>query len=55
MRNKEVLHGVEEEKNILHTIKRRKANRISHILRGNCLLKQFIEVKIERMVVVTGR
>jgi hypothetical protein len=35
----EVLHRVKEERNILHTIKRRKANWIGHILRTNCLLK----------------
>jgi hypothetical protein len=33
MRNKEVLQRVKEERNILHTIKRRKANWIGHILR----------------------
>jgi hypothetical protein len=35
-----VLHRVKEERNILHTIKRRKANWIGHILRRNYLLKQ---------------
>jgi len=30
----EVLHRVEEEKNVLHTTKRRKANRIGHIVIG---------------------
>ena len=39
VRNEEVLHRVKEERNILHTIKRRKANWIGHILRRNCLLK----------------
>jgi hypothetical protein len=38
----EVLHGVKEERNIVHTIKRRKANWIGHILRRNCLLKHVI-------------
>jgi hypothetical protein len=33
-----VLHGVKEERNILHTVRRRKANWIGHILRRNCLL-----------------
>jgi hypothetical protein len=46
MRN-EVLHKAQEEVNILHTGKRRKANRIGHILRRNCLLKHVIERKIE--------
>jgi hypothetical protein len=36
-----------EERNILQTIKRRKANWISHILHGNCLLKHVVEGKIE--------
>jgi hypothetical protein len=39
VRNEEVLHRVKEERNILHTIKRRKANWIGHSLRRNCLLK----------------
>ena len=43
----------EGEKN-LQTIKRRKANWIGHILRGNCLLKQAIEGNIERRIEVTG-
>jgi hypothetical protein len=42
VRNEEVLHRVKEERNILHTIKRRKANSIGHILRRNCLLKHVI-------------
>jgi hypothetical protein len=51
VRNEEVLHRVNEERNILHTIKRRKANWIGHILRRNCLLKHVIEGRIE----MTGR
>jgi hypothetical protein len=47
VRNEEVLHRVKEERNILHTIKRRKANWIGHILRRNCLLKHVIEGKLE--------
>ena len=49
--NEESLHGVKEERNILHTVNRRKANWIGHILRGNCLLKHVIGGRIE----VTGR
>jgi hypothetical protein len=49
VRNEEVLHRVKEEKNILHTIKRRKANRISHILRRNMLFEGKIEGRIEVM------
>ena len=32
VRNEKVLHRVKKEKNILHTVKRRKANWISQIL-----------------------
>jgi hypothetical protein len=42
----EVLHRVKEERNIVHTIKRRKANWIGYILRRNCLLKHVIEGKL---------
>ena len=31
---------VNEQRNILHEIRKRKANWIGHILRRNCLLKQ---------------
>jgi hypothetical protein len=37
---------VKEGRNILHTIRRRKANWIGHILRRNCLIKYIIEGKI---------
>jgi hypothetical protein len=47
VRNEEVLHGVKEERNIVHTIKRRKGNWIGHILRRKCLLKRVIEGKLE--------
>jgi hypothetical protein len=47
VRNEEVLHRVKEERNTVHTIKRRKANWIGHILRRNCLLKHVIEGKLE--------
>jgi len=43
----EVSLRVREERNFVHTIYRRKANWIGHILRGNCLLKQVIGGKIE--------
>jgi hypothetical protein len=39
-------YTVKEEMNILHIIRRRKANWIGHILRKNCLLKHIIEGKI---------
>ena len=47
VRNEEVLHRVKEERNILHTAKRRKASWIGHILSRSCLLKGVIEGKKE--------
>ena len=47
----EGLHRVQEKRNILNTIKRRKAKWIGHILRRNCLLKHFIEGKIQESIV----
>jgi hypothetical protein len=44
--NEEGLQRVEEEGNILVTIKRRKANWIGHILRRNFLLIYVIDGKI---------
>jgi hypothetical protein len=43
----EVLLRVEEQRNILHERRKRKANWIGHILRRNCLLQQVIEGKIK--------
>ena len=43
---------VQEERNILHTINRRKVNWIGHILRSNCLLEQVIEGQIEGRIQV---
>ena len=48
VRNEEVLLRVNEQRNILHEIRERKANWIGHILRRNCLLKHVIEGKIKR-------
>ena len=45
VRNEEVLLGFNEQRNILHEIRRRKANWIGHILRRKYLLQQVIEVK----------
>ena len=47
VRNEEVATGVEEERNIPHTIKRRKVNWIGLISRRNGLLKHVIEGEIE--------
>ena len=53
MRNEEVLLRVNEQRNILHEIRKRKANWIGHILRRNCLLKQVTEGKIKGQIEVT--
>jgi hypothetical protein len=39
----EILHRVKGERNILHSIHRRKGNWIDHILHRNCLVKYDIE------------
>jgi hypothetical protein len=49
VKNEEVLHRVKEERNILHTINRRKANWIGHILRRICVLKHVTEGKIRTL------
>jgi hypothetical protein len=50
-----LLLNVNEQKNILHEINKRKANWIGHILRRNCLLRQVIEGKTKGGIEVTGR
>jgi hypothetical protein len=47
MKNEEVLLRIKGERIILHTIRRRKANWIGHILHRNRFLKHIIEGKIE--------
>jgi hypothetical protein len=46
---------IKEERNIVHAIKRRKANWIGHILRRNCLLKHVIEGKVEGRIEMSER
>ena len=55
MRNEEVLLRVNEQRNILHEIRKWKANRIGHILHRNCLLQQVIKGKIKGQIEVTRR
>jgi len=43
----EVLRRVKDERNVLHTTERRKANWISYILPKNWLLKHVIKSKLE--------
>jgi hypothetical protein len=50
-----ILTKVKEQRNILHEIRKRKANWIGHILRRNCLLQQVTEGKIQEGIEVTGR
>ena len=47
VRNEEVLLQVSEQRNILHAIRKWKANWIGHILHRNCLLKHDVSGKIE--------
>ena len=55
VRNEEVLLRVNERRNVLHEINKRKANWIGHLLRRNCLLQRVIEGKIKGGIKVTGR
>jgi len=55
VRNEEVLLRVNEQRNILHETRKRKANWIGHILHRNCLLKQVIEGKIKGEMEVASR
>ena len=55
VRNEEVLLRVKEQRNILHEIRKRKANWIGHILHKNCLLQRVIEGKIKGGIEVTER
>ncbi|PNF43874.1 hypothetical protein B7P43_G02808 [Cryptotermes secundus] len=55
VRNEEVLIRVSEQRNILHEIRKQKANWIGHILCSNCLIKEVIEGKTEGQIEVTRR
>ena len=55
VRNEVVLIRVNKQRNILHEIRKRKANWIGHILRRNCLLQQAIEGKIKGQIEVRRR
>jgi len=55
VRNEGVLLRVNEQRNILHEIRKRKANWIGHILCRSCLLKQVIEGKIKGEMEVARR
>jgi len=55
VRNEDVLLRVKEQRNILHEIRKQKANWIGHILRRNCLLQRVTEGKIQGGIEVIGR
>jgi len=54
-KSEELMHRVEEEKNVLRTIKIRKINWICHILRGNFPLRYITERNIDGRIKVKGR
>jgi hypothetical protein len=54
VRNEEILHRAKDERNILPTVNRRKANWIDHVLRRSCLLKHVMEGRIEEIKLRTG-
>ena len=55
VRNEDVLLRVKEQRNILHEIRKRKANWIGHTLGRNCLLQRVTEGKIQGGLEVTGK
>jgi hypothetical protein len=55
VRKEDVLLRVKEQRNILHEIRKRRANWIGHILRQNCLLQRVTEGRIKGGIEVTGR
>ena len=54
-RSCEKWRSVNEQRNILHEIRKRQATWIGHILHRNCLLQQVIEGKIKGQIEVTRR
>jgi hypothetical protein len=55
VRNEDVLLRVKEQRNILHEIRKRKANWIGHIIRRNCIVQRVTEGKIQGRIEVTRR
>ena len=55
VRNEEALFRVNEQRNILHEISKRKANWIGHILRRNCLIQRVIEGKVKGGIGMAGK
>jgi hypothetical protein len=55
VRNEEILHKANEERNILHTIKIREVNWIVQTMRKKCLLKHTVHIELQGGLKVTGR
>jgi hypothetical protein len=55
VRNEDVLLRVKEQRNIVHEIRKQKANGIGYILRRNCLLQRVTDGKIQGGIEVKGR
>jgi hypothetical protein len=55
VRNEDILHTLNEERNILHTIKRKKDNWIDHVLCRNCILKHATEGHLQGTIEMTWR
>jgi hypothetical protein len=55
MKNEKVLQRVKKNRNILHTIRRKKANWSGNILHWHCLLKYVIEGNMEGRLELTER
>jgi hypothetical protein len=55
VKNEGVLLRVKEHRNILHEIRKRKANWIGYILRRNCVIQRVIEGNKKGWIEVTGR
>jgi ribosomal 50S subunit-associated protein YjgA (DUF615 family) len=55
VRNEDVLFRVKEQRNVLHKMRKRKANWIGHILRRNCILQRVTKGKIQGGIEGTER
>ena len=55
MRKKYYISLIKADRNILHTMERRKANWIGHNLRRNCLQKLVIEETVEGRIGSDGK
>jgi len=55
VRNEEVLLRVKEQRNILHEIRKQKANCMGYSLCRNCLLKGIVEGRTKERIEVTKR